>query len=692
MSERGEGLKNRGVSAPGAGRESSGRKDIRDLFKPASEMVAKISGGDVESLYGLREWWANQVSRFVFETEPVSLTFSKDGKKRTGNFGVLLGERKLYCSEQVDEAELDEDKMAKWDFLKEGMSAAAADGLTKRWGADGIKSSLASAGNDEEKEKALVRQWIGGQNGPLAGLEGEVLDRLKGVVVEDGEIGMRGANPDEEKKGKKKKKKKDRDDVLVLLTQVLGELGQSMTSERNVGTDYATFVNAEYIQQPLQPQFDAFPPIWFKNPPDRFRGSSVEWQQLARARVRLTNAAYVKAEVAALDGEAAMKNSWLKLTEEELGLVYREPGVRESMESMMIDFFERDKKDPSGTFFLALKKGDVAGKGWKGVLAEFRDYQDVLVRGLIEKGMSDLDAKAAVAMAWNFLYVSNVFESADTDRDIPGSCGNVFGEQIRAMMHPLGKAKRKFAVRQDLEAGGVSQGTEEGWGGKVGAWFADMMTWDETRPDFESKLNSGELVPFPRRIGASMIETMEVEVIDDVGKITKMSMARALLEKKHIVFGKSNSNLFGEYGDKWDTYWKYYQYAVGKVPLQRWDKESIHNWSGSLADVLAKVRSISYPGTNRKMFVDLDSANSFAWLILNTVGIVRSSKYLVADLSSYNVDYHQAILAFLRQPRLVPEKEKSDEVMKILNARATDALKRLSAKRESLDLNTKRKD
>ncbi|HOZ80806.1 MAG TPA: hypothetical protein PK370_01135 [Candidatus Woesebacteria bacterium] len=451
------------------------------------------------------------------------------------------------------------------------------------------------------------------------------------------------------------------------IEEALLKVTMAMNGGERSESTYDTFTTAEFLQQPIQLQVDTFPPSWFKNPPEWFSGTEADWQQIIRARINLTNASYVKQEVAAMDGEKAKNNNYLKLSERELGLLYELPGVRHSMETIVNDFFEANVDPESGAFFLKLSKQSIDRVSWKDRLASFKEYQNELIKKLVENGLEAINARAAVAIAWNFLYVSNVFESADEDREISGGSGNVFGEQIRAMMHPLSKAQRKFGVQPDLDADSRSQGTEEGWGGNVGAWFADMMTWDDTRPNFIRALQTGELRPYPERIGASMCELLKVKVGSQ-----EMSMAQALLEQRKISFGKTDSNLFGDYGDKWDTFFKFYLYATGKNLLDI--RKNIDDWSNSLADVLAKVRGIKVVGGEGRMFDKLDSVNAFAWIMLNSMGIERSSEIMLKIPEK--TDYEGLVDMIIEKPRLMPGKDDRKELKKILHARLIDKLTR----------------
>ena len=325
-----------------------------------------------------------------------------------------------------------------------------------------------------------------------------------------------------------------------------------------------------------------------------------------------------------------------------------------------------------------LKKENVWVNGietsWDDALLNFRDYQESLVKNLVrDKHMDEKDARGAVAVAWNFLYISNVFESADTGRDIKGDRANVFGEQIRAMMHPLSKAKNKF-IKGKIDD--KSHGTEEGWGGNVGAWFADMLTWSDTRTRFGEQLNGGRMKPFPERIGVSMIDLMEVKTDDGL----TMSLARALISKKKINFNKADSNLFGEYGDKWDSFFKYYYYSTGKNLIQF--GKNLSEWSNGLADVLAKIRSIKIPGSEEQMFHELDTPEAFGWIMLNSVGIVRSPNLLLNVPEGLN--YEAVVDAILQQPRLVPDKMQRRIIKRMLNGEIVDSAKRISIKWDSM--------
>jgi len=500
----------------------------------------------------------------------------------------------------------------------------------------------------------------------------EIIDEMEGLS-ESGKKGQElvmtylsmeseGVNESNEKKGE------------------LETIASLFSSERSEST-YETFVTAEFLQQPIQLQVDTFPPSWFRNKPDNFHGTISDWQQVVRARINLTNASYIKAEVAALDGEKAKNNNYLKLSEKELKIIYEMEGVRETMHNIVDDFFTIKKDPNSNAEFLVLKippevkgeeeKKDTPRKKFLGVLAGFRDYQESLVEGLMKKNhMSENDARSAVAASWNFLYVSNVFESADTERDIGGECGNIFGEQIRAMMHPLSKAKSKFMKGEKDER---SQGTEEGWGGNVGAWFADMFTWEDTRSRFAEKLTYGKIKPFPERIGASMVDIMKVKTSKG-----EMSLGKAIFLNEKVDFNRADSNLFGEYGDKWDSFFKYYYYSTGKNLIQF--GKNINEWSNDLADILAKIRGIKAPGTNPKaqMFQELDTPEAFGWIMLNSVGIVRSPD-LMLNIPN-GLSYEAIVDVILRQPRLVPEKAKRKEIKHMLNGELIDASKRLRIK------------
>ncbi len=448
----------------------------------------------------------------------------------------------------------------------------------------------------------------------------------------------------------------------------------ALSSERAEST-YNTFVTAEFLQQPIQLQVDTFPPSWFRNVPENFHGSLADWQQVIRARINITNAAYIKAEVAAIDGEKAKNNNFLKLSEKELKIMYEMEGVRESMEQIVQDFFQLERDEFSGAYFLELKATDRRGSDWTDRLSNFKGYQEGLVRDLIRnRSMQEDDARGAVAMAWNFLYISNVFESADSNREMGGGLANVFGEQIRAMMHPLSKARAKF-VKGGMDE--RSHGTEEGWGGNVGAWFADMLTWEDTRADFTRRLNSGELKPFPRRIGASMIDMMEVKVESG----DRMSLARALMESRKVEFNRADSNLFGEYCDKWDTFFKYYYYSTGKNLLDI--KKNLNEWSNGLADVLAKTRSMRIPGgaENSQLFRELDTPEAFAWIMLNSIGIVRSPE-LMLEVSE-EARYGTVVDMVLQQPRLVPNRQNRETIKRMLHGGWNEGVRRQAIKIDS---------
>ena len=609
----------------------------------------------------------------------------------------------------VDSVEVDQKNQQLFmvrELVTQGLAHSLEEGITTQ------KSAIASGSENEVKKvipnnmevmardvrNATVDQEIGARVDELEftmstgpGTDSQNADAIKTVV-------------DDIKKWIKDNKVK-RDDprrggidrVVSMLAQreneLRGLLEQRPFQNRECGSiesTFDTFVNAEYIQQPIQLQLDTFPPSWFKSASERFRAKpennrDSDWQQLIRARINLTNASYIKAKVAAIDGESAKKNQYLVLSERELGLIYNEPGVKWANEKILGDFFKRDTSELKA-YFLSLKDGTLNSKSRADVYASFRNYQDGLVDTLMDQqNMTEIDAKGAVAMAWNFLYVSNVFESADNGRDIGGNCGNIFGEQIRAMFHPLSKAQRKFGINPDLDENSRSQGTEEAWGGLVGGWFADMVSWSDTRPSFINGLQSGDIRPYPKRIGASMVELLEVETINNSGSVEKMSLAQALLEKRNVVFGKTDANLFGDYCDKWDTFFKFADYCVGKAPLEAGPKFRV--WTNTLADLLVKFRGMKVVGGKDLMFGELDDAQTLVWIIANSVGLHRSPRMLIT--TPKGMGYEAYVDTILQSPRLVMDKNKRTRIKNMLNANLFDVKKRFKIELEANKRNSK---
>jgi len=387
--------------------------------------------------------------------------------------------------------------------------------------------------------------------------------------------------------------------------------------EMTMESTYDIFVNAEYIQAPIRTDFDTFPPRWF-------REMSPEGQKLIRARTRLANAAFIKRRVAHIDPEAAKDNEFLILTREEAELMYKMKGVRETLETMFKKLFIGETFN--GRYRLKLKEKEAKK------LADSEKFKSVLRRFLLSKRVVDneTEATAAVAVAWNLVFTSNAIESADLEREvIPGP---TYGEQIRAAMHPLIKARKKVLKEKDEEIG-----TEEGWGGLLGTWLAERVTHDEK---FKKAFKEGQIKPFPETLFVSMFEATQLSDGE--------TLAQKLIERKPINWhdSKMPAELFGAYADMWDTTLKAYFFTTGKKPL---DARDTRPWSAELADIISKMRG----GILKNEYTD---PNFLFWCICSSVGLREYTSMPIIALPGG--ENYGAFLDNVLSPRLVDKKTK----------------------------------
>lgn len=456
-------------------------------------------------------------------------------------------------------------------------------------------------------------------------------------------------------------------------------LGESLRTE----STYDVFVNAELYQAPINLQIDTFPPQWFKNSPEWAKGKDIrEWQDLIRARIRMANAAFVKRKVANVNPEAAKDNEFLSLTWREFMLIYNMPGGRAAFEEIFQELFVNAYEDVEGTIWYEFEKGKLShyeagekngqemggykfrtinreklsNEEWekyfkrKGLglhfqapdkLKNFIRWRETIIETLKKnEKLEELEARAAFGAVWNIIFVGNAIESADHERWVQPSI--VYGEQIRANMHPLVKAKAKILKNRGPT---MEVGTEEGWGKGLGNWLTERVVRD---PKFRRAFETGKIKPFPETMLNSLFE-----VIQDGSRRGK-TLAERFMKKEKVIcnYQDEGGDIFGEYVDIWDSAFKGYSYATGRIPLERMEKKAIQEWTGELADVISKLGGKGYDEYYR-------DANFLLFCICNSVGIRSHTSKLVLELPDrfYKIDLeailNPRLLAAFKKPRKI---------------------------------------
>jgi hypothetical protein len=292
--------------------------------------------------------------------------------------------------------------------------------------------------------------------------------------------------------------------------------------------------------------------------------------------------------------------------------MYEMPGVRESMEYVVQEFFDlvpdpmSDPKRP--VMVLRLKAGDEYEERLKNIGAEqIRQMGRLVERGIVA---DEVEAFAAMSTAFNWLYVGHTFECADPDRRLLPS--DVYVEQMRAFMYPLRKARAKQLKEQ------TRVGTEEGWGGQLGQWLTGTIERAHTKlragvtrdPDitFLRDYEAGRVHPFPERLFGGFLVMTQVDT--ERGRV---NLATALHNGWRVNFTADGTggNRWGEYSDVADSAGKLYKIVRGDerssaLPLGD-DKArtKIIDWAGTMADARNKLKSNSLlkPYVNTAEFV-----------------------------------------------------------------------------------------
>lgn len=378
---------------------------------------------------------------------------------------------------------------------------------------------------------------------------------------------------------------------------------------------YQDMVDEEMKQRGKQQvRMDPPYPEWYKKLPRRER-------DLRQVRAKLLNGVAWKQMIRNKDVDKLMSNEAIDINKHELKLLIEMPHVEDAMRLMFSELFEVSDKPGDSKNFLRIKR-DKKRDGTSGrdldpvvenLLVHFQDYKEKLALRMQfpkEIGESDLDYekridglynddnfidgqevekieknkkgqeltrlvweggnktkegmdfRAAVAVAWEFLYIGNLLESADEDRLLKPS--EPISDKLRTMMYPLAKAMGKWGMYKGDKEGhkGVYEegekrgkydkvtGEEEPMGGPIAAWVLYHLEMDEVERrkyenSFRRKLLNREsgYRPLPTRMAASSVEMLEVYCEDENhnlvvgvdGKPKTLFLSEALMDKKHKI-------------------------------------------------------------------------------------------------------------------------------------------------------------
>jgi len=464
-------------------------------------------------------------------------------------------------------------------------------------------------------------------------------------------------------------------------------------------------VTTEMMQRNKE-QFHFSPPYppWFKElKPDD--------QRLWMVRIKLVNGAAYKQALRNVDAEKLMFNRALDISRDELKLLCEMPKFQEAMQGMFKDLleWENDKAKP-GFRYLRLKKkkpkefteeekedsieGFPLNEKTKIYLTHFEAYKEQLALRLDGEGdlevaynqgkRASLKSRSAVGAAWNFLYVGNLIESADVDRQLKPT--EIVSDKIRTMVHPLQKALGKWGVYKEGQGKlqGIT-GEEEPMGGDIASWIKYHLELGDIRGDssFRDKLKNGVIKPFPKRTLCSIAELLTVKGENK----EKTTMAELIMGEEKITFGNedmgSDLDIYSEYRDIMDGCKTAYDYLSGTAKLER--GKNGKEWARKFNADIALIRQYNSNGIEKIRNKDgvieyrrfrpnlgfVDDPEFIAWTIAASTGFDHRSNRVILDLSSIGANesnYDLIVDQIIRLPGLVEPENRDDRIKEILSA------------------------
>lgn len=418
---------------------------------------------------------------------------------------------------------------------------------------------------------------------------------------------------------------------LAMIAERAEELhtAQFSAHEYSMKTTDLALIHNEERQDPINVAFrleSLTQQPWFLEAPESF-------QTQVTARVRLLGAAGIKR---AGKLEDIVNNPSLTMRREEFKELMKCEGVWFSLQQMFNDLFEQDgTKEEKGYFAIKLKMTNPEGK------VDFRRATDILNRIdeyrkelreklMLEKGLSETDARRAVAVAYNLLFIGDAIESADKDRVAYDFV--TFSSPDRAFFHPASQARAKWGIIGDVEEGHDPEklGYDEKWGGNIGDW---VIFRRETDPKFGERLLTEERIPpftklpFPETMMVSLFEFVEVE--NNQGE--EINFAEALLtgdiDIGELDLDSLNAEVFGTWRDTARTVYSVYKFLTSETVGGRTPDFDFTELRGALHKLIK-------PGSNLPLQEVYQDPEYIAWCILGYYGLdLATSTPMVERLS-----------------------------------------------------------
>lgn len=344
-------------------------------------------------------------------------------------------------------------------------------------------------------------------------------------------------------------------------------------------------------------QFDTEAPVWYDN-------LSSKWKWIIRTNLGILLGSYYKLKSPVKGAELIISAEDIQIQREALaGMWEFMPGFRIAVATIVHDLFDQNSTD----CFKLTKEGAK-------ILNNLPAYKEELIsklNGILEKdplldqknngggpdGLSSgVAARFAVSSAINLFYLGGAFESGDesssylpksknTGKNLKDS--QAYNPSVRTFYLPRDQAYSKYFIgEKDIT------GTDEGWGGGLGDWFAERIRHSERfRDDYMN--NRGITTLIPKRLMYSLFElttfnngkTMtdefltggdgKSEVVDDEKNPT--GLYDYIDPNKINLRDLKYSEIWGGYADTMDSAWKVYQAIIGNADTREFTRQKLGN-------------------------------------------------------------------------------------------------------------------
>lgn len=423
-----------------------------------------------------------------------------------------------------------------------------------------------------------------------------------------------------------------------------------------------TFVDLEKNRRPIR-WYGERPPAWYESMDE-------DQRDIIMLRVKLLEHASNKHELRNINAEKLRQNI-PELTNKEFRLLWEKmPGFKEAAQRIVRDLCE-EWEDPNGRHVLRLKTNGLGADGnpviengqtlnpngvraeVKACITNFGRYRVRVASGLHDgMRLSFQDATAATSTAWNFLYLTDLIESADYYREFPPS--DEISDQLRTINHPGIKAMGKWGVWKGHGAALAEDGDKESFAsGDLFRWVNRML---RTHGDqFKRRMIDGDLKDMlPRTLCVSALETIKINVDSRTGT----NLGLALLNRDLEWIGDrlppdNTNNLLQSYGDLREGAEWFADVVRGRVDAWK--------TAGFVESFYTKVSLIHQqaclPDRNGVLLPLADCYNPrvLGWALLSSIGMRTALDRPIPDVRRIPQADGNAVVAALIVKKLVDE-------------------------------------